>query len=146
MHGTEIAVTMDDRRRRRGVLTWCRTAVRHAFYAGWRVARPSVVEACRRARAALSSSSNDVASVGACTLDEGARRQGDAFYSDFVRRYALRGLLRRAERELDETGTVDAGATWAGRTWRTRCETTWQTRRYTLTHTTCALIVTLLKK
>lgn len=85
-----------------------RKAKRHAFYTGWKIIRPDVVDMCVRARGALTSVEDQVAAVrkmdktvdgiGKNHLTEKARFAGIQAYSDCIHRYALRGLLDEVER------------------------------------------------
>mmetsp|Transcript_27635 Transcript_27635/g.60978 ORF Transcript_27635/g.60978 Transcript_27635/m.60978 type:complete len:763 (-) Transcript_27635:184-2472(-) len=77
-----------------------RKATRHSFYTGWKIFRPSTVENCRLARAALRKPGDsdaalleEVPGIGKCRLTERARNDGIKAYDNCIQLYALRGLL-----------------------------------------------------
>lgn len=81
-------------------------AKRHQHYTGWKIVRPGIVDLCLRARSALQGvnsnpnrqfyfSDKDIDGLGMCHLTEAARQDGIKIYTQFVQRYALRGLLEK---------------------------------------------------
>jgi hypothetical protein len=77
-----------------------RTAQRHDFYTGWRIFRPETMELCRTARACLmvkegnnTGSQDKTPGIGANVLTKHGRQVGIRAYTQYLRRYALQGLL-----------------------------------------------------
>jgi hypothetical protein len=79
-----------------------RTAQRHDFYTGWKIFRPETIELCRTARASLmvvkegsnnTGSKDNTPSIGANVLTKHGLQVGIRAYTQYLRRYALQGLL-----------------------------------------------------
>jgi carbonic anhydrase/acetyltransferase-like protein (isoleucine patch superfamily) len=79
-----------------------RKAKHHAYYTGWDILRPTIVEQCRWARHALQQpSATNPVGVGECLLSTKARNAGIRAYTDCLQRYALRGLLTFLQQHLE---------------------------------------------
>jgi hypothetical protein len=83
-----------------------RKAQRHAFYTGWKIFRPEVIDMCRWARAALQKGSDGTSKtlgIGSNGLSKRGRELGMRSYNDCIQRFALQGLLTWLL-QLKETG------------------------------------------
>jgi len=92
-----------------------RKAKRHDFYCGWHIIRPSVIDACIRARESLLNVAHSESNIGQETTDntdklyfnsslaglgenymtERGKRVGIESYTSTIRRYALKGLYEK---------------------------------------------------
>lgn len=81
-------------------------AKRHQHYTSWKIVRPGIIDLCVKARSALQRvnsdnqgpiycSDADIYGLGKCHLTDAARLEGIQAYTDFIQRYALRGLLEK---------------------------------------------------
>ena len=73
-----------------------RKAKRHAFYTGWKIFRPEVIDMCRWARAALQKGADGTTKtrgIGSNGLSKRGRDMGIRSYNDCIQRFALQGLL-----------------------------------------------------
>jgi hypothetical protein len=83
-----------------------RKAKRHAFYTGWKIFRPEVIDMCRWARAALQKGADGTSKtrgIGSNGLSKRGRELGMRSYNDCIQRFALQGLLTWLL-QLKETG------------------------------------------
>eukprot|EP00977_Amphora_coffeiformis_P018919 scaffold6781_cov204-Amphora_coffeaeformis.AAC.34 len=72
-----------------------RKAQYHAYYTGWNIIRPSVVQLCVAAREGLQQSEEKTSSVlGNLKCNDRGRQLGIQTYTDLIQRYALQELLR----------------------------------------------------
>ena len=106
-----------------------RKAKRHDFYCGWKIIRPSVIEACLEARNSLLKvdsstqssgeetgdetsrhvyTNSDLAKLGENTLTERGRKVGIEAYSNSIQRYALRGLYDKINLFLEKVSVEEA--------------------------------------
>lgn len=127
-----------------------RTAQRHAFYTGWKIVRPAMIDVCLAARRALQSvtqiqdvyhTERAVPGIGQMQLTEKARQAGIIAYTSCVRRYALSGLLEyyiqggtSLELDLASCGTLAqedlTSAHWPALPWEE--EDTWSHQKMVL--------------
>lgn len=81
-----------------------RKAIRHAYYTGWDILRPSVIEFCARARHQLRQGAPMGHSSLVCT--DKARTLGIRTYTDLMQRYALQELLDLCLGKTKEEGAA----------------------------------------
>lgn len=81
-------------------------AKRHQHYTSWNIFRPGIIDLCVKARTALQRVNSDIQGriyfsdvdiygLGKCHMSDAARHEGIQAYTDFIQRYALRGLLEK---------------------------------------------------
>jgi Domain of unknown function (DUF4954) len=83
-----------------------RKATRHAYYTGWKIMRPEMIDLCRSARGILRRESQSSLSSSTLSLSslykwsDKTRQKGIQAYTDCIQRYLLHGLLSFLVQEL----------------------------------------------
>ena len=105
-----------------------RKAKRHDFYCGWKIIRPSIIDACWKARESLQKlnesavesgqetsgkgnclyTKSDLIELGENTMTERGRKVGIEAYTNIIQRYALTGLYVKVNSILEKVSVEEA--------------------------------------